>query len=353
MANYKHLLLLLLTLFTGSVIAQNADTVYVFRFVTHKDMFYVPWKGNGTRLDSLLTLIEQHKTAILNGEAPLLIDGYCASESTKADNLKLAKTRSNRVKSELILGKGVKESCFITSNHAEPYGGFRQAVTVRLRLPRTAKVEESPVEEVAVQEVVQAPEVPAQKELAQEKSQTGATSETPFTALLPASGESGRPYGFALRANLLRWATLTPDLGVEWRFNRHWGIQVNGTWTSWSWDHKNRRYALWNISPEMRYYLGKRGQGFLGLMYHTGEFHYKLGYTGCQGDYQGGGLTGGYLLNLNRSFSLDLHAGVGYTYADSNEYTLINDVRVRKDSKTKNYWGINQLGITLIWKLLK
>ena len=156
-----------------------------------------------------------------------------------------------------------------------------------------------------------------------------------------------------MRANLLRWATLTPDLGVEWRVNRHLGVLVNGSWTSWSWDDKNRRYALWKVSPEIRYYLGGKSRGFLGAMYHTGEFHYKLGNTGRQGDYQGGGLTGGYQLDLNSNLSLDFHAGVGYTYADYDEYTLINKVRVRKDCKTKNYWGINQLGITLIWKLLK
>lgn len=66
-----------------------------------------------------------------------------------------------------------------------------------------------------------------------------------------------------------------------------------------------------------------------------------------------GGFTGGYQLGLNSNLSLDFHAGVGYTYADYDEYTLINKVRVRKDCKTKKYWGINQLGITLIWKLLK
>ena len=156
-----------------------------------------------------------------------------------------------------------------------------------------------------------------------------------------------------LRANLLHWATLTPDLGFEWRMNRHFGLLLNGSWTTWSWDHKNRRYALWKVSPEVRYYLGKQGKGFLGVMYHTGEFHYKLGKTGKQGNYQGGGLTGGYIFNLNRSLSLDFHAGAGYTYADYDEYALINDVRVHKGSKTKNYWGINQLGITLIWKLIK
>ena len=132
-----YLLLLFLPLLLPAVsMAQTPDTLYVFRFVSHKDMFYIPWKGNGTQLDHLLSLVENHKAAILSGEAPLLVDGYCASEPTVAENLKLAKIRSNRVKSELILSKGINENCFITRNHAETYGDLRHVVIVRLRLPK-------------------------------------------------------------------------------------------------------------------------------------------------------------------------------------------------------------------------
>ncbi len=355
------LLLFMPLLLPSFSMAQNqiSDTVYVFRFVSHKDMFYIPWKGNGTQLDKLLSLVETHKATILSGESPLLVDGYCASEPTPGENLKLAKIRSNRVKSELILGKGVNESCFITHNHAEPYGDLRHVVIVRLRLPKLEPESESepalepvaepkPEPEPVAESEKETSEVPIEVTPKQEQSATLTTREP-----LAGTVEHSQPYILSLRANLLRWATLTPDLGIEWRISPAWSIQVNGSWTSWSWDNKNRRYALWNISPEVRYYLGKQGKGFLGAMYHTGEFHYKLGKTGRQGDYQGGGLTGGYVFDLNRSLSLDLHAGAGYTYADYDEYALINDVRVRKDTKTKNYWGINQLGITLIWKLLK
>lgn len=355
---YLPLLSLLLWLPSASM-AQTAvpDTVYVFRFVSHNDMLYVPWKGNDAQLNALLALVETHKTAILNGNAPLLVDGYCSSEPAAAENLKLAKIRSNRVKSELIMSKGISESCFTTRNHAEPYGDFRQAVTVRLRLPKIGAEtnENSNVESnTNVETAIKTPPTAAQETPKQETPADIPTSTDASSGILsPFPPEASQPYHLTLRANLLRWATLTPDLGIEWRVNHHLGILVNGSWTSWSWDHKNRRYALWNISPEMRYYFGKHCRGFLGVMYHTGEFHYKLGHTGRQGDYQGGGLTGGYLLNLNHSFSLDFHAAAGYTYADYDGYTLINDVRVRKDSKTKNYWGINQLGITLIWKILK
>ena len=159
------------------------------------------------------------------------------------------------------------------------------------------------------------------------------------------------PYAFALRANLLRWATLTPDLGIEWRVNRHVGILVNGSWTSWSWSDKDRRYALWKVSPEVRYYIDKEKRGYLGVMYHIGEFNYKLGETGKQGDYQGGGITGGYTLPLNSRLSLDFHAGIGYTHAEYDKYRVTDGVRVRGENQTKNHWGINQLGVTLVWSV--
>lgn len=66
-----------------------------------------------------------------------------------------------------------------------------------------------------------------------------------------------------LRANLLRWATLTPDLGVEWRIDNNWAVLVNGSWTTWSWNDKARRYAMREIAPEVRYYLGKETGGVL------------------------------------------------------------------------------------------
>ena len=53
---------------------QKTDTVYTFRFVPQKDMFYVPWNGNDTELARLLECIENNKAIILDGKMPLLVD---------------------------------------------------------------------------------------------------------------------------------------------------------------------------------------------------------------------------------------------------------------------------------------
>ena len=155
----------------------------------------------------------------------------------------------------------------------------------------------------------------------------------------------------SLRANLLRWATLTPDLGLEWRICPSWGIAVNGSWTSWSWSDKDRRYALWEVAPEVRYYMGEKKAWYLGAMFKAGQFNYKLSETGKQGDLMGGGITGGYQLRLNRALSLDFNLGLGYLNADYEKYEVIDGVRVRRGNETKDWWGPINAGVTLVWKL--
>ena len=125
------LFLWLMTVTFPVIAQQKADTTYTFRFVPQKDTFYVPWNGNDTELARLLECIENNKTTILDGKLPLLVDGYCNSLGSEAENLATAKIRANRVKSELIIRAEIKEENFITRNHATE-GDF---VTVRLTVP--------------------------------------------------------------------------------------------------------------------------------------------------------------------------------------------------------------------------
>ena len=163
--------------------------------------------------------------------------------------------------------------------------------------------------------------------------------------------EDSDSYTFSLRANLLRWATLTPDLGLEWRINPSWGILVNGSWTSWSWNDKDRRYALWEVMPEVRYYLGEKKAWYVGAMFKAGQFNYKFSGTGRQGDFLGGGITGGYQLRLTEAFSMDFSLALGYLNADYEKYEVVDGVRVRCAVGTKNWWGPINAGVTLVWKL--
>lgn len=162
---------------------------------------------------------------------------------------------------------------------------------------------------------------------------------------------SQAPYHLALRANLLRWATLTPDLGLAWRVSRHMSIVVNGSYTSWSWNDKKRRYALWEVTPEIRCHLGEKKIWYVGALFKSGGFNYKLSETGRQGSLMGGGITGGCQLNLNRALAFDFNLGIGYLNADYDKYELVDGVRLRRGKGSKNWWGPVNAGVTLVWKL--
>ena len=356
-------LFLWLTAVTFPVFAQQkADTTYTFRFVPQKDMFYVPWNGNDTELARLLECIEKNKTTILNGRLPLLVDGYCNSLGSEAENLATAKIRANRVKSELIIRAEIKEENFITHNHATE-GDF---VTVRLTVPaketaatdadtearRKAEAERLEAEKRAEQERLAEEQRKAEEaRLAAEKAEAEKAAPQNTLADTPSETKITNDYHLSLRANLLRWATLTPDLGLEWRICPSWGIAVNGSWTSWSWSDKDRRYALWEVAPEVRYYMGEKKAWYLGAMFKAGQFNYKLSETGRQGDLMGGGITAGYQLRLNKALDLDFNLGLGYLNADYEKYEVIDGVRVRRGNGTKDWWGPINAGVTLVWKL--
>lgn len=348
---------------TFPVIAQQkADTTYTFRFVPQKDMFYVPWNGNDTELARLLECIENNKTTILDGKLPLLVDGYCNSLGSEAEDLATAKIRANRVKSELIIRAEIKEENFITRNHATG-GDF---VTVRLTVPvketaatdaeaearRKAEAERLAAEKRAEQERLAEEQRKAEEaRLAAEKVKAEKAAQQNKLTDMPLETKTPTDYHFSLRANLLRWATLTPDLGVEWRICPSWGIAVNGSWTSWTWSDKDRRYALWEVAPEVRYYMGEKKAWYLGAMFKAGQFNYKLSETGKQGDLMGGGITTGYQLRLNKALTLDFNLGLGYLNADFEKYKVIDGVRVRCGNETKNWCGPINAGVTLMWKL--
>ena len=336
------LFLWLMTVTFPVIAQQKADTTCIFRFVPQKDVFYVPWKGNDTELARLLEYIENNKATILDGKLPLLVDGYCNSKSCEVKNLATAKIRANRVKSELIIRAKIKEENFITHNHATE-GDF---VTVRLTVP----VKETAVTDAEAEARLAAePTVADRRERQKAEAEKAALQNT--LADTPSETKITTDYHLSLRANLLRWATLTPDLGLEWRICPSWGIAVNGSWTSWSWSDKDRRYALWEVAPEVRYYMGEKKAWYLGAMFKAGQFNYKLSETGKQGDLMGGGITAGYQLRLNKALDLDFNLGLGYLNADFEKYEVIDGVRVRCGNETKNWCGPINAGVTLVWKL--
>ena len=298
MKKSKQLLLITALLFIWElpVIAQQpTDTTYIFRFVPNDDMFYVPWNGNDRSLHQLLNILEKNKKQLQAGQMYISVSSYAASANDILTSERMAYIRNNRIKSELITQGGLTEQMFVTDRAIlSSYGKEKLRNVVVVTFPasvekvaeiagieaarrvenynkeRSGKAErERQFIEQAAREKAEAERLAkeqAEREhlAAQEKARKQAETErlaaereekerAETERLAAEAAAKAKAHSLSLRANLLRWGTLTPDLGVEWRLNRHVGILVNGSYTSWTWNSNDRRYALWEIAPEARY----------------------------------------------------------------------------------------------------
>lgn len=396
MKKSKQLLLITALLFIWElpVIAQQpTDTTYIFRFVPNDDMFYVPWNGNDRSLHQLLNILEKNKKQLQAGQMYISVSSYAASANDILTSERMAYIRNNRIKSELITQGGLTEQMFVTDRAIlSSYGKEKLRNVVVVTFPasvekvaeiagieaarrvenynkeRSGKAErERQFIEQAAREKAEAERLAkeqAEREhlAAQEKARKQAETErlaaereekerAETERLAAEAAAKAKAHSLSLQANLLRWGTLTPDLGVEWRLNRHVGILVNGSYTSWTWNSNDRRYALWEIAPEARYYIGKEKRGYIGAIYKAGSFNYKLSEIGKQGNLMGGGLTGGYQLKLNKALNLDFSLALGCLHADYDKYIVIDGIRVRQGKETKNWWGPISAGVTLVWNI--
>ena len=396
MKKSKQLLLITALLFIWElpVIAQQpTDTTYIFRFVPNDDMSYVPWNGNDRSLHQLLNILEKNKKQLQAGQMYISVSSYAASANDILTSERMAYIRNNRIKSELITQGGLTEQMFVTDRAIlSSYGKEKLRNVVVVTFPasvekvaeiagieaarrvenynkeRSGKAErERQFIEQAAREKAEAERLAkeqAEREhlAAQEKARKQAETErlaaereekerAETERLAAEAAAKAKAHSLSLRANLLRWGTLTPDLGVEWRLNRHVGILVNGSYTSWTWNSNDRRYALWEIAPEARYYIGKEKRGYIGAIYKAGSFNYKLSEIGKQGNLMGGGLTGGYQLKLNKALNLDFSLALGCLHADYDKYIVIDGIRVRQGKETKNWWGPISAGVTLVWNI--
>lgn len=396
MKKSKQLLLITALLFIWElpVIAQQpTDTTYIFRFVPNDDMFYVPWNGNDRSLHQLLNILEKNKKQLQAGQMYISVSSYAASANDILTSERMAYIRNNRIKSELITQGGLTEQMFVTDRAIlSSYGKEKLRNVVVVTFPasvekvaeiagieaarrvenynkeRSGKAErERQFIEQAAREKAEAERLAkeqAEREhlAAQKKARKQAETErlaaereekerAETERLAAEAAAKAKAHSLSLRANLLRWGTLTPDLGVEWRLNRHVGILVNGSYTSWTWNSNDRRYALWEIAPEARYYIGKEKRGYIGAIYKAGSFNYKLSEIGKQGNLMGGGLTGGYQLKLNKALNLDFSLALGCLHADYDKYIVIDGIRVRQGKETKNWWGPISAGVTLVWNI--
>lgn len=116
----------------------------------------------------------------------------------------------------------------------------------------------------------------------------------------------------SVKTNALYWAGATPNIGVEFRLNRHFTLNVEGLGNRFKAGSKLDTRVL-GFMPEARYWFSIRPQAghFVGLMGMATDYDITLKNKIHKGDAVGAGVTYGYSFVLNRRWSIEATAGLG------------------------------------------
>lgn len=152
----------------------------------------------------------------------------------------------------------------------------------------------------------------------------------------------------AIKTNLLYDATLTVNLGAEFRLAPRWSLDVSGNYNGWSISDKTR-WKHWLVQPELRYWTRHAMQGhfFAG---HVFGGQYNVTYDGerRQGWGIGLGVGYGYAWRLSRHWGIEAEIAVGYARHSYDKYPCAECGRKIKHSD-RNYVGPTKAAVNLVY----
>ncbi len=164
--------------------------------------------------------------------------------------------------------------------------------------------------------------------------------------------------GWALKTNLLYDATLTINLGLEFRTSAHTSLEIPANFNMWTFEN-NRKWQNWGVQPEFRWWPDGTFKGhFWGLhghwaSYNVGNlpnppFSQYMKEHRLEGWLAGAGVSWGYRYNFRNSrMAIEATVGLGYAYKDYKVFECAQCGKVL-DNKTKHYFGPTKLGLNLI-----
>lgn len=118
----------------------------------------------------------------------------------------------------------------------------------------------------------------------------------------------------ALKTNALYWAASTPNIGAEFRINRHITFNFEAAYNRIKVFNIDTKGAA--ITPEVRYWFSARPQAghFVGISGIGCDYNFVHNGKRHKGDLYGGGITYGYSFVLSRHWSLEATLGVGMAH---------------------------------------
>ena len=354
----------------------SKDTL-LFQFVHGKRMFWADYKGNKESILAMTRLIRTNKPSIESGEIKVRVLGFCSSSQSAKENLAMAKNRSNQVKSYFIVHEGLKEKHFRTTNSTHRWQQMQDVVVVTY-LYETKNRESSSGEAENLQDSQNAikPAISEEKSLPAPDTPSALSDTLPqpdstsATEKIASSVENSpqqtsntecyniekQTYRWALKTNVAYLAATVANIGIEYRFGKHYSIDVPFTYSPYT-VARDYRLRIMAVQPEFRYWLHNPMQGhFLGAHFNLGAFNIsvdsKTRYQSPDAFY-GFGLSYGYVLPFARHWAAEFSIGAGYIHTKYDSYYNIPNGACFEKGTPYNYWGLTKVGIGLVYRFGK
>ncbi|MFR9165511.1 MAG: DUF3575 domain-containing protein [Dysgonomonas sp.] len=163
----------------------------------------------------------------------------------------------------------------------------------------------------------------------------------------------------AVKNNLVYDLTLTPNLGLEFKLNKKFTLDILGGYNPFTFND-DKRFKHWLVQPELRYWFCESFNGtYMGLHAHGGEFSVAgldlpfgmfptLKDHRYEGYYVGGGVSIGHHWILSKRWSIEANIGAGYAYVDYDKYGC-KTCSPKLKSGSRNYIGVTKIGVSFIY----
>ena len=352
-----------------------SDSTFVFHYPPCIQMFKADYKSNRQTLQ----LLKKRLQTFSKGKDTLYVNGYSGECDNDSRNRRTAFHRCNNLKGFLINYYGLRERDFKTVNtpHNHPDLGdivvisysslpllkqMEEDVSKSLPAEKEQKTEEiTPVvveketepvrEEQEIKEEIQQAEqqaTPVQQEVKSDLERTDQPMQTDKSVSAP---QTSSRY-VAVKTNLAAWAGTIMNLAADVQVSEHFSVELPVLWCPWYVSDKHA-VKTFTIQPDARYWLSKPGKGhFFGVHAHVGWVNVKWNrdrYQDTDRPLLGAGISYGYLLPFNAHWAGEFTLGAGYANMRYDTYYNI-DNGARIDTRTKNYWGITRVGLSVVYR---
>lgn len=330
------------------------DSAFIFRYPPCIQMFKENYRENRQTLRRLKHTLK----TFTKGKDTLYVNGFSGECETDPRNRRTVFYRCNNLKGYLIKYYKLREKDFKTTNHPYLHPEAGDAVIISLYPPRT---EEEAQAEATQPDTLQLPcrpqEITPEKEETDSEAMREPTAETARTnepAPVPLTEPAPLlPRYLAFKTNLAAWAGTILNLAADVQVGEHLSVELPVLWCPW---HIGSKHAVktFIVQPEGRYWPARPGEGhFFGVHAHVGWFNAKWNrdrYQDTDRPLLGAGISYGYLLPFNEHWAGEFTLGAGYANVKYNTYYNINN-GARIDTRTKNYWGITRIGVSVVYRL--